>query len=162
TRVPDVIDLAARLAAGRADADVVDRLIPPLVNVADAEAHARAQFVIETERVLVLLRRLEVRVDLADRAARFVRGVAEVDRLDELAAVAAVLGVRTLAVKRLPVEAVERVVIADPLFAAPRAARQLELHGVEEQAVRSVRLPLAVALDVVGEAGTRRNLVAPP
>ena len=62
SRVPDVVDLAARLAARRADANVVDRLIPTLVDVAEAERHARAQFVIETNRVFVFLGRLEVGV----------------------------------------------------------------------------------------------------
>ena len=54
---------------------------------------------------------------------------------------------------------VERPVVVDPVVAAERAARQFQLRDVVERAVAAERLPLAVALDVVGEAEARRDLV---
>ena len=87
-----------------------------------------------------------------------VRDVAEVDLLDERARAAARR--RAVAVDRRPVVVVERPVVADPAVGAARAARHLELLDVVEHAPRSVRLPLAVALEVVGEADPRRDLVA--
>ena len=86
--------------------------------------------------------------------ARIVRRDAEVDDVD--------LPARLVVVDHqgVPLERVERVVLLDPHVAAERTARQFELHHVVEHAPRTVRLPLAVTLDVVRKAGARRQLVA--
>src|SRR4029079_16488794 len=65
------------------------------------------------------------------------------------------------AVDRRPVGGVERVVVADPLLAAPRSAGHLELHGVVIHAVRAVGLHAAVAMEVVSEADARPDLGSP-
>ena len=48
----------------------------------------------------------------------------------------------------------------DPLVAAERAAGQLELEDVVEDTPAAVQLRLAVALEVVGEAEARCELVS--
>src|SRR5678816_2726081 len=65
------------------------------------------------------------------------------------------------AVDRRPVEAVHRVVVRDPVVGAPAAARHLQLGDVVEHPPRSVDLPRAVALHVIGEPDARRDLLGP-
>ena len=65
-----------------------------------------------------------------------------------------------LADERRPVGGVERVVVLEPLVAAERAARQLELEDVVEDAPRGEELRAAVALEVVRRAETGRELLA--
>src|SRR4029079_19833367 len=57
---------------------------------------------------------------------------------------------------------VQRIVVRQPLVAAERPARHVELEDVVEDAPRAVDLRAPIALQVVGEAGPWRGLVAPP
>src|SRR5206468_610076 len=107
-----------------------------------------AQLMIETERGLLLAHRLQPGLD----RIRPERWMTEVDRAaDERA------GARRRARRRgeqvRPVRGLERVVVIQPLVAAERAARQFELEDVVEHTPGPERLPLAVAVDVVGEPG---------
>ena len=72
----------------------------------------------------------------------------------------AAAGLAVAARDRRPVEGVERVVVVDPVVAAEHDAADGQLHQVVEHAPRTIDLPLAVAADVVGEPGARRDLVA--
>ena len=84
----------------------------------------------------------------------------EVERLDERAgAVRARLG-RIAALERRPVEGVEREAIVHPALAAEHHPADRQLHQIVEDAPAAVGLPARVALDVPGEAGARRDLVA--
>ena len=51
------------------------------------------------------------------------------------------------------------VVVVEPAVAAEQAARHLHLGDVVEHPPATVDLPVAVPLDVVGEAEARRELV---
>ena len=163
-RLPDTVagigDVEDFADAGDGNAHVVDGLVPPLVRVAHADGHHRGEFVVHAQGELLLLGRLEVRIDQA--LSKLVRRVTTIVLLDEGAPGAGRAAVDVLAVDRGPVGHVRLVDVVDPVISAPGAARHLELHGVVEDAPRPVGLPLAVALDVVGEAEAGRDLVAPP
>src|SRR5262245_39674609 len=70
------------------------------------------------------------------------------------------VGIRPYLVgKRLPIERIQGVVVLELLVAAERAARQLELEDIVEDAPGAERLPAPIAENVVGRAKARRNFV---
>ena len=112
------------------------------------------QLVIEADGGFLLPHRLEVGIDRVGAERR----MTEVDRSADERARACRRAARAVDQVR-PVEGVERVVVLEPLVAAERAARQLQLEDVVEDAPGAEHLRAAVALDVVGEAEARRQLV---
>ncbi len=108
-------------------------------------------------------------VNSCDRAAfrsgineivrRVVRHRPEVELRDERSGTAAAR-LPVAARDRRPVERIEGVVVVDPVVAAEHDAADRQLHQVVEHAPAAIDFPLAVALDVVGKADARRDLVA--
>ena len=82
----------------------------------------------------------------------------EVELRDECAGAAAAR-LPVAARDRRPVERIEGVVVVHPVVAAEHHAAHRQLHEVVEHAPAAVHLHRAVALDVVGKADARRELV---
>ena len=102
--------------------------------------------------------RLQVRID--QEVVGLVGGVAQIDLFDVGAGAGGARHRRMPALNRRPVEGVERHVVRHRVLGAEQAARHFQLGGVVEDPEAAVALPRAVALDVPGEAGARRDLFA--
>ena len=149
-RISDHVDFVLLRVQG---ARVLDHAVELLVDVADAHGEHLGEFTIGAEHEFLRLVGLQVRIEgvLAERR------VTEVDRSADQTARAR--GRAARGVEGRPVGGVQRVVVLEPLVAAEAAAGQFQLGDVVEDAPAAVDLRLAVAADVPGEAGARRELV---
>ena len=149
------------------DRHVFDRPVEALARVAALEAPVRSDGPVHPRHDLVLFHRLHFRVE--GRVPRIFLGGAEVHVLDETAHrdTRRRTGRRTTAAQVQSrsdlgiVGIIQGIHTVVPVVGTERAARQAELHDVEELAVARIHLDLAVVEQVVGAADTRGDLVAP-